>query len=115
MVQHSLIVMLELHKRGEVSLSRIVEKMCHAPALRFRIRERGFIRKGYYADLVLADPMAEAWKATREGLLYKCGWSPLEGEGFTARVDTTFVNGQIVYRDGRVDPDIRGKALEFER
>ena len=114
LVQHSLIAMLELHKRGEITLSRIVERMCHAPALRYRVKERGFIRPGYYADLVLID-LSHRQEVTPETILYKCGWSPFEGETFTTRITHTFINGEPVFQDGIVNTSIRGKALEFER
>jgi dihydroorotase len=114
LVQHSLAAMLELYKRGEVTLTRLVEKMCHAPARRYRIRDRGFIAPGYYADLVLVD-LSHRVEVGPENILYKCGWSPFEGEAFTSRVTHTFINGHPVVQDGVVDTAFRGKALEFDR
>ncbi|MDR0954438.1 MAG: dihydroorotase [Rikenellaceae bacterium] len=114
LVQHSLNVMLELYKRGEVTLSHLVEKMCHAPAIRFGVKERGFLRKGYYADLVLVD-LSHRWEVTPETIRYKCGWSPFEGEAFTTRVTHTFINGTPVYQNGIVDPTFHGQPLEFLR
>jgi dihydroorotase len=114
LVQHSLTAMLELYKRGEVTLSHLVEKMCHAPAVRFGVKERGFIRPGYYADLVLVD-LSERWEVETGNVLYKCGWSPFEGDSFSSKVTHTFINGRAVYRDGIVDMQYRGMPLEFGR
>ena len=114
LVQHALTAMLELYKRGEVTLSHLVEKMCHAPAVRFGVKDRGFLRKGYYADLALVD-LSHRWEVAGSNILYKCGWSPFEGEAFTSRVTHTFINGALVCRDGTVDTNYRGKALEFNR
>ncbi|MDR2815689.1 MAG: dihydroorotase [Proteiniphilum sp.] len=114
LVQHSLQVMLELARQGFYSKELVVDKMCHAPAQLFRVRERGFIREGYYADLVLIDPSG-AYTVTPENLFYKCGWSPFEGETFGCSVHTTFVNGNIVYENGTVAGDVFGKALEFDK
>jgi dihydroorotase len=113
-VQHSLQVMLELVKKGLYTKELVTEKMCHAPARLFRVRERGFIREGYYADLVLIDPSA-SHTVTPGNLLYKCGWSPFEGGTFSCSVHTTFVNGNIVYENGKVIEGVLGKALEFNR
>lgn len=114
LVQHSLNAMLEMYKRGEVTLSHIVDKMCHAPAVRFGVKERGFLRKGYYADLVLVD-LSHRWEVETDNILYKCKWSPFEGEAFTTRVTDTYIGGVPVYRNGVVDTRFRGKALEFSR
>ncbi len=114
LVQHSLAAMLELYKRGEVTLAHLVEKMCHAPAVRFGVKDRGFLRKGYYADLVLVD-LSHRWEVKESNILYKCGWSPFEGEAFTSRVTHTFINGHPVCKNGAIDTEFRGKALEFNR
>ena len=114
LVQHSLNAVLELYKRGDVTLPQVVEKMCHAPAIRFRVKERGFIRPGYYADLVLAD-LSCRWEAGTENTLYKCRWSPFDGETFTNRVTHTFIGGRLVCENGKVDTDFRGNALQFDR
>ena len=114
LVQHSLPVMLELYKRGDVTLSHIVDKMCHAPAIRFNVKERGFIRPGYYADLVLVD-LSERWEVERDNILYKCKWSPFEGDSFTTKVTHTFIGGHPVYENGVVDTQFRGSALKFDR
>ncbi|MBN2683166.1 MAG: dihydroorotase [Bacteroidales bacterium] len=114
MVQHSLICMLEMHKMGRISLETIVEKMCHSPAKLFNIDKRGFIKKGYWADLVLVDPKS-LWTVSKDNILYKCGWSPLEGCTFNFKILYTFVNGYPVYNKGEIDRNFRGKALIFNR
>lgn len=110
MVQHALVVMLELCRQGVFTPELVVEKMAHNPARLFGVRQRGFIREGYYADLVLVDP-ASSWTVSSGNLLYKCGWSPLEGDTFTHRVVKTFVNGTLVYNDGVFAENFRGKEL----
>lgn len=114
LVQHSLPVMLELARRGVLTVEQVVEKMAHAPAVRYKVRDRGFLRPGYYADVAVVDPESP-WTVSRENILYRCGWSPLEGETFSARVTHTFVNGAPAYENGRVNPAVRGRALEFDR
>ncbi len=114
MVQHSLPVMLELARQGRFTVEKVVEKMCHAPALLFGIRERGFLREGYRADLVLVDPRAPRTVA-KENILYKCGWSALEGTRLTSRVTHTFINGHAVFENGKIDRSFRGSALTFDR
>ena len=114
MVQFSLVTMLELADQGVLTIEQLVEKMCHAPARLFSIRQRGYIRKGYQADLVLVDPHA-AWTVTPERILSKCGWSPLEGHTFQWQIKNTFVNGYPVYANQMVDDRYRGQALSFER
>lgn len=113
LVQHSLQVMLELAKDGLYSREFVVDKMCHAPAKLFGVKDRGFIREGYFADLVLINP-AESYKVSTENILYKCGWSPFEGETFHNTISKTFVNGEIAFKDGIVSEKLSGKALEFE-
>jgi len=112
MIQHSLPAMLEMHNRNLISLETIVEKMCHAPARIFSIEKRGFIREGYWADLVLVNP-DKPWKVSKDNILYKCRWSPLEGQYFKNRIEKTFVNGQLVFDNGIINEDIKGKALTF--
>ena len=114
LVQHSLVIMLELWHRKVISLEKIVEKMCHNPAILFNIRERGFIREGYKADLCIVDPVNE-WSVTKENILYKCGWSPFEGTTFRSKVVKTIVNGTIVYDNGFIKEDYRGERLLFDR
>jgi len=113
LVQHSLVVMLENYKNGKISLERIVEKMAHSPAILFRIEKRGFIREGYKADLVLVD-LNENWTVEKENILYKCGWSPLEGMSFHSKVTHTFVNGNLVYENGKINEQKFGERLLFE-
>ncbi len=113
LVQHSLVVMLENFKNGKISLERIVEKMAHNPAILFRIEKRGFIREGYKADLVLVD-LNQKWKVEKENILYKCGWSPLAGTEFHSKVTHTFVNGNLVYENGKITQEKFGERLLFE-
>ena len=114
LIQHSLVAMLEFYHRGKISLEKIVEKMCHNVADMFDIDRRGFIREGYYADLVIVD-LNSPWTVTKENLLYKCGWSPFEGETFKARVEGTFVSGHLVYDKGNFDESKRGMRMLFNR
>ncbi len=114
LVQHSLVAMMELWQRNMISVEKIVEKMCHNPAILFNIKNRGFVREGYKADLTLIDPN-HAWTVSKENILYKCGWSPFEGTTFRSKVVKTFVNGTIVYDDGVINETYRGQKLVFER
>lgn len=111
LVQHSTQLMLNYVKQGKLSIEKMVEKMCHAPAVCFRVKERGFIREGYYADLVLIDPQGET-TVTKESLLYKCGWSPLEGAVFHTRIEKVFVNGTMSWNNGFTG-QLNTKRLEF--
>ncbi len=113
LVQYSLVAMLELALQGKLSVEMVVRKMCHAPAELFRVRRRGFIRPGYFADLVLVDPTAE-WTVQAEEIESKCGWSPFEGTTFHHRVVKTWVNGDLVYSDGKVIDGVRGQRLLFD-
>lgn len=113
LVQHSLVAMLEQSERGKISKEKVVEKMCHTPAEIFQVEKRGFIRKGYYADLVLLSK--ETWTATNENALYKCGWTPFDGEKFQYKVEKTFVNGHLAYNNGVFDESRKGMRLSFER
>jgi dihydroorotase len=106
--------MMEAVRENKISLEKVVEKMCHNPARLFKIEKRGFIRKGYFADLVLVDPNL-AQKVSRSNILYKCGWSPFEGTTFNASVTHTFVNGHLVYNQGVIDDNVKGKRLTFDR
>ena len=114
LVQHALVAMLEFYHQGKVTLEWIVEKMCHAPATCFQVKERGFIREGYYADLVVVD-LDKPWLVEKDNILYHCGWSPFEGETFKSSVVKTFVNGNLVYDGGAFDENHRGMRLEFDR
>jgi dihydroorotase len=111
-IQHSLVLMLELAKQGKTTIEKVIEKMCHAPATLYRIDKRGYIRKGYYADLVLVD-RNKLWTVGTQNILSKCGWSPYEGVTFSHQVSHTFVNGKLVYENGVFDENVRGKKLEF--
>ena len=113
MVQHALAVMLEHYHQGRISLEKIVEKMSHAVADCFKIEDRGYIKEGYFADLVVVD-MDNPWTVEKENLLYKCGWSPLEGQTFQSKVTHTFVNGHLVFDEGKIDENFRGKRMTFE-
>jgi len=113
LVQHSLVAMMQLVKQGVFTLEKVVDKMCHSPAELFRIEKRGFIRPGYFADLVLVDPN-RSWTVTEDNILYKCGWSPFEGTTFDASVLQTWVNGNLAYDNGQFDETIRGKRLLFD-
>lgn len=112
LVQHSLIVMLELAMEGRFTYEKVVDKMAHKPAELFHIDRRGYIRPGYYADLVLIDPN-KTWTVSKENILTKCGWSPFEGYTFHHAVDTTWVNGEILWQDGQIRDNIHGKELKY--
>ena len=114
MVQHSLSAILELYHNGKFTLEKVVEKMCHNPAIMFNINKRGFIRKGYMADLVLVD-LNDIWEVNKDNILYKCNWSPMEGEVFQSKVISTFVNGNRVFNKGEFIEDIKGERLTFNR
>jgi len=114
LVQHSLVAMLEFYHRGEISLERIVEKMAHNPAILFSISRRGFIREGYFADLVIVDP-DRPWTVGRDNILAKCGWSPFEGYTFRSAVTHAFVSGHLAYAEGRFDETRKGERLLFNR
>ncbi len=113
MVQHSLNIMLELYKQELISLEKIAEKMCHNVASLYRIEKRGFIREGYFADLTIVDLNAP-WTVNKENILYKCGWSPLEGMQFQTQVTHTIVNGNLVYNNGQFNETVKGYALSFK-
>ena len=114
LVQHSMLLMLHYYKQGKISLEKIAEKMSHAVADCFQIKERGYIREGYFADLVLVD-LAKTSIVSKDNILYKCGWSPLEGFEFPAAITHTFVNGRLVYGNGNWDESNTGMRLQFDR
>ena len=114
LVQHALVAMFEAHLKGKISVEKIVEKMCHNPAKIFQIEKRGFIKEGYFADLVIVNSH-QPWTVKKENILYHCGWSPFEGTNFKSRVTHTFVNGKLVYENGKVKELKVGKRLLFER
>ena len=114
LVQHALPAMLQMHHQGKISLEKIVEKMCHNPAILFDIEKRGFIKEGYKADLVIIDLNAP-WAVQPGNTLYKCGWSPFEGTTFKSRVTHTFVNGNLVYKNFNFNPFVQAERLTFDR
>jgi dihydroorotase len=114
LVQHALIAMLEFYKQGKISLEKIVEKMAHSPAICFQIENRGFIREGYWADLVLVD-LNKRSTVSRANVLSKCGWSPFEGQTFASSVVSTIVTGNLVYENGKITDGVFGKRLVFNR
>lgn len=114
LVQHSLQLMLENFHNGKISLEKLVEKMCHNPAILFQVEKRGFIRENYKADLVLVD-LNETYTVSKENLLYKCGWSPLEGTTFHSKITHTFVNGNLAFENGKVGEQKHGERLLFDR
>jgi dihydroorotase len=109
-VQHSLNIMVEFYKQGQITLEKIVEKMCHNPATLYQIENRGFIREGYFADLAIVDLSAQ-YTVGLSNILSKCAWSPLEGTTFHSKVTHTFVNGIIVYENGCFNETKKGMAL----
>ncbi len=114
LVQHSLLMMLNFYIEGKISLEKIAEKTSHAVADCFQIKERGYIREGYFADLVMVD-LNKNYTVTKENILYKCGWSPLENYTFPATIEKTMVNGNIVYENGMVNASHSGKRIEYSR
>lgn len=114
LVQHSLVAMMDFVKQGKITIERVVEKMCHNPAIMFEINKRGYVREGYFADLVLVDPNA-AWEVKKDNILAKCGWSPFEGHTFSAAVTHTFVSGHLAYEEGNFDESKKGERLTFYR
>ena len=114
LVQHALNVMLDFYHRGEISIERIVEKMCHAPAECYQLAERGYLDEGYFADIVLVDEN-DSWTVAPENILYKCGWSPFEGHTFKGKVNTTIVSGHLAYHEGQFDESQWGQRLLFDR
>ena len=114
LVQHAVVAMFEAHHQGKVSVEKIVEKMCHNPAKIFNIEKRGFIKEGYYADIAIVNAYLP-WNVKKENIIAKCGWSPFEGYNFKSRVTHTFVNGKLVYHNGKVKETKVGQRLLFER
>lgn len=114
LVQHAVVAMFEAHHQGKISVEKIVEKMCHNPAKIFKIEKRGFIREGYYADLAIVNSHLP-WNVKKENILYKCGWSPFEDYNFKSRVTHTFVNGKLIFQNGKVKDLKVGQRLLFER
>ncbi|MDI9318879.1 MAG: dihydroorotase [Phycisphaerales bacterium] len=114
LVQHSLLLMMHYVQQGKISIEKVVEKMAHAPTVCFQMKERGYIREGYFADLVLVD-LKKEYTITKENILYRCGWSPMEGMTLPASITHTFVNGNVVYENGIVIESNKGMRLAFER
>ncbi|CAA0151742.1 dihydroorotase [Tenacibaculum maritimum] len=114
LVQHAVLAILEKVKEQVISIEKAVEKMCHNPAKIFKVEKRGFIKEGFYADLVLIDPNSSL-KVSKENILYKCGWSPFEGTEFSSEITHTFVNGNLMYNQGKFNEEIKGKRLSFNR
>ena len=114
LLQHSLVAVLELYHQGKIALEKVVQKMSHNPAVLFQIQKRGYIREGYFADLVLVD-LNSSWTVSRENILSKCGWSPFEGQAFRSKVTHTFVSGHLAYVEGTFNEQKMGERLLFDR
>ena len=114
MVQHALVAMMEAYHKGKISVEKMVEKMCHNPAILFQIEKRGYIKEGYFADLVLVNPN-NPWTVNKDNILYKCGWSPFEGTTFKSRVTHTILNGAIVYENANFTNANTAMRLTFNR
>ena len=112
LIQHSLVAMLEMSRKGFIPVEKVIQKMCHAPADLFRIEKRGYIREGYFADLVLVDPN-QSWVVSPENILYKCGWSPFEGVEFSNKVVATYINGVAVFKNNKINESVKGKRISF--
>jgi dihydroorotase len=110
MVQHGFVLMIECYHQRKIPLATIAQKMCHAPAVIYGLEDRGFIREGYFADLVVVNPNAP-WTVKSGNIFSKCGWSPLEGEQFTSSVECTLVNGHVAYQNGKFDFSSPGMSL----
>lgn len=114
LVQHCLVAAMELSKSGKLPIEKLVEKMCHNPAILFQVESRGFIREGYFADLVIVDPN-QSWVVDKSNILYKCGWSPFEGQEFSSKVTHTIVSGHLAYENGNFNESKKGQRLVFNR
>ena len=114
LVQHAVVALMESYQKGRISLEKLVEKMCHNPAILFQIEKRGFVREGYYADLILVDPN-DPWTVNKNNILYKCGWSPFEGVTFNSKITHTFLNGSLVYHNNKFSKDKAAMQLTFNR
>lgn len=114
LVQHAVVALMESYQKGRISLEKLVEKMCHNPAILFQIEKRGFIREGYYADLILVNPN-DPWTVNKNNILYKCGWSPFEGVTFNSKITHTFLNGSLVYHNNKFSKDKAAMQLTFNR
>ena len=114
LVQHAVIALFEKVKEGVISIEKVVEKISHNPAKLFQVSKRGYVKEGYYADVVLVDPN-NSWEVSKENVLYKCGWSPFEGEKFSSNITHTFINGVLMYDNGTFNEETKGKRLLFDR
>ena len=114
LVQHLIPALMEKSLEGVISPERIVEKLCHNPAIRFDIKDRGYLREGYFADLAVVES-GKPWTVEKQNILYKCGWSPFEGTRFSTRISHTFVNGHLAFEAGEVSPERHAKRLQFNR
>jgi len=114
LVQHSLQLMLEHAKMGKITVNKVIQKMCHAPADLFGVQKRGYLKEGYHADIVILNPETQV-EVSKSNILYKCGWSPLEGEIFTTAIEQTIVSGHIAYAFGKFDESKKGERLTFEK
>ncbi|MDO6736985.1 dihydroorotase [Wenyingzhuangia sp. 2_MG-2023] len=114
LVQHALPAMLNFVDEGKITIEKVVEKMCHNPAILFDIEKRGYVKEGFYADLVLVEPNKK-WTVTKDNILYKCGWSPFEGKTFNNTITHTFVNGNLMYDNGEFNEEAKGKRITFNR
>jgi dihydroorotase len=114
LIQHPLLMMLEKVKEGKISIEMLVDKMSHKVADLFEIKDRGYIREGYYADLVLVN-LNKNYLVSKDNITYKCGWSPFEGHIFSHSIDHTFVSGILMQQNGKIINDSKGKRLEFNR
>lgn len=114
LVQHALPAMINFVKEGKITLEKVVEKMAHNPAILFEVEKRGYVKEGFYADLVLVD-LDKSWTATKENTLYKCGWTPFEGTEFKSTVTQTFINGNLIYDEGNFDDITKGERITFNR
>ena len=114
LVQHALVALLEMYHQGKISMEKIVEKACHNPAILFDVEKRGYIKEGYFADLVIVD-LNKPWQVEKNNILYKCGWSPFEGHTFSSKVTHTFVNGHLAYYDGNISNKRASKKITFKR
>lgn len=113
LVQHAIVAMMEMVQQNKITVEKVVEKMAHAPADLFSIKDRGYIREGYWADLVLVKPQSP-WTVSKDNILYKCGWSPFEGTTFSHAITHTFISGHLAYADGKLDDSILGQRLLFD-
>lgn len=114
LVQHALVSLFEASKQGKISIEKIVEKTAHNPAILFQVEKRGYVKEGYHADIAIVD-VNHDWEVNKDNILYKCGWSPFEGEKFSSKITHTFVNGFLAYENDKVKEEHKGQRLLFVR